>query len=530
MYNKINRIIYPAAYVIGISVSLLHIFLCFDIYSDIAYAYLPMVRGFVAGNWRAAFSGLPVLVPAMAGIIAKTGLNEFTCIVVVSCIFYIATIPVMYRFVKYFFPEGDYAAWGAFLYAIAPKIIRFGCTGLLNSSRNFFLILAVYLIFSYKRKARISKLIYLGLSLAGLALARGEGSLAIPVIFLGAAVLILADESFKLNSNSIKKTLTVWGISGFVLLAAVAPRLIQTYHDFGVPFLDARQASFVEKVTAFKLNDSWDNINTPKPFPRIIYKHYIPAHKEKTPLISIDRISKFLGCLTRGAYEIYLVLAALGLFFWIYRRKGYLYEFCVIAAVTIMYCATYYCIVSAYRYFTFVLLMIMPLTLQGCKEILSLLARIIKEKYLKPILAVGLIIITAAQIKNGLEKIIEHKYDFERKSGEWLWNYAEKSGPMPKLRLDKPVLYTQSAPVGYWSALYFEPFQMPADKKSAEALKKQLIENVDFIVLEAGDLKANDLIQSTRAFRKLDNPFKQDISIYVSIHSNLNPVKRNSGN
>ncbi|MCP3966153.1 MAG: hypothetical protein GY750_04270 [Lentisphaerae bacterium] len=129
MFEKISRDVYPLAYIIAFSVSILHVFLCIDIYTDIAYAYLPMVRSFVAGNWKAAFSGLPVLVPAMAGVVAKTGINEFTSIVIVSCISYIATIPVMYRFVKYFFPEGHYAAWGAFYMRLRLKLSDLAALG-----------------------------------------------------------------------------------------------------------------------------------------------------------------------------------------------------------------------------------------------------------------------------------------------------------------------------------------------------------------------------------------------------------------
>ncbi|MCP4101416.1 MAG: hypothetical protein GY750_08330, partial [Lentisphaerae bacterium] len=380
MHHKYSKFIYSFSFVIAFLVSLLHILFCTDIYNDVAYAYLPMVQNFVAGNWKAAFTGLPILVPTMAGFIAKTGINEFTSMMIVSCVFYLATIPVVYHFVKYFFPEGGYAAWGALLYAIAPKIIRFSCTGLLNSSRNFFLLLSIYLIFSYSRDSKFIKLVYLGLSMAGLSLARGEGGLAVPIIIAGLAVLIFAAKWSKLNIKISAKILITCLVPICVFVIALTPRVLQTYINFGVPFIDARQMVFFEKYTEFRLNCSWQEVVNPKLFPRISYKRYIPDRKQQAPIISMKRINKFLSCFIRGAYELYFIFAALGAFFWFYKRKGYIIEHCIIAFIILIFCIVYYCIVSSYRYFTFILPLLMPFTLIGAREVILLISKYVKEK------------------------------------------------------------------------------------------------------------------------------------------------------
>ncbi len=501
--------------VVGCTVSILHVLLCNDIYNDVAYAYLPMVQDFVAGNWESAFNGLPILVPTLAGIIAKTGINEFTSMIIVSCGFYLATIPLIYHFVKYFFPEGNYAAWGALLYAAAPKIIRFSCTGLLNSSRNFFLLLSIYLLFSYSRKPKFRKLVYLGISLGGLSFARGEGSLAIPIIILGLAVLLFTANRSKFDVKSCAKFFMTCIVPLIVLAIILTPRVLQTYIHYGVPFIDARQMIFFEKLTKFRLTCSWQETVNPKPFPRISYEHDIPQRKKPAPLISIKRFNKFLSCFSRGAYEPYFILAVIGIIFWLSKKnKEYIVENSIIGITILMFCIVYYCIVNSYRYFTFILPLLMPFTLAGAKEVSFYISRYIKDRYLRPTIGVVFIVLFVAQISNGLQKVISSKNDYEKACGAWIKKYINKSKLKSKLDLSTPLLYTEKPPIGYWAKLNFEPFGLPSNDMEKSIFKKYLIENVDLILLDKKDKKSSYFISSIENFIEINHPYKKYLEIY----------------
>ncbi|MCP3966152.1 MAG: hypothetical protein GY718_07330 [Lentisphaerae bacterium] len=251
----------------------------------------------------------------------------------------------------------------------------------------------------------------MGISLAGLTLVRAEGSLVIPVIMIGLAVLLFVNEKCNFNKQFILKTFTALFITGIIFLCALAPRLIQSYIHFGVPFADARQASYIGRVTNLKLNTTWENINSPKPFPRIKYKHFASEQKRSNPFFSLKRLIKFLECFGRGAYEFYLALAIAGLFFWKKYCKNFTAEYCIIAAATLLYCLVYYSTSISYRYFTFVLLFLMPLSLIGGKEAVLFLSRRIKEKYLNPVLLIAFLAISFGQVGNGIAKLIRHKYD-----------------------------------------------------------------------------------------------------------------------
>ena len=187
---KNNRIL-VSAIITACLISALHIFFCFDVYDDIATCYALMTRAFADGDWYNAFAlHVPVLTTSMGGFLTAWGMGPFRSLVVVSCLFYIASIPLLYYVLKYFLKRGDYAAWGCLLYVLSPKIIRFSCTGLLNPAKNFFIIAAIALILSSARRLKWSNTLLMGIVLAGLALARAETLVFLPLFVLWYAYFI----------------------------------------------------------------------------------------------------------------------------------------------------------------------------------------------------------------------------------------------------------------------------------------------------------------------------------------------------
>ncbi|MDD2479353.1 MAG: glycosyltransferase family 39 protein [Victivallaceae bacterium] len=151
--KRINKFIYNPQKIIWLSLSLSTIFVTvyclwrLDMYRDVANCYAHMTREFGRGNWDEAFaSNLPPMNIVLAGLLAMIGVEAYTATMMISGIFYILTIFPLYALLKRFFKPHE-AAWGVLFFVLAPKIIRFSGTGLLESGRNFFLVLALLFVF-----------------------------------------------------------------------------------------------------------------------------------------------------------------------------------------------------------------------------------------------------------------------------------------------------------------------------------------------------------------------------------------------
>lgn len=162
---------------VGVLLTLLQSFFSTAMYRDSANVYSAMVRSLAAGDIAWAFHPeIPSLNVLIAGLFTLTGMRPEQATSLVSGLFYVATIPFIYLMMKQFLPE-KLSAVGALLFACAPKIIRFSCSGLIDSAKIFFLVAALHfaglLIRGHFRSYRHALL--LGAMLGGASLARSEG-------------------------------------------------------------------------------------------------------------------------------------------------------------------------------------------------------------------------------------------------------------------------------------------------------------------------------------------------------------------
>ena len=149
--KKLSRLILITALAIG-AVTLLISCFSVHIYRDSAAVYTAMTREFAAGNYKEAFHpGIPNLAVILAGFLSKTGVPPFVSMRLVSGFFYLASIPMIFLLMRLFMPLVPASA-GAFLMACAPKIIRFFCTGLIDSGKFFFMTAALYFLILLVRK------------------------------------------------------------------------------------------------------------------------------------------------------------------------------------------------------------------------------------------------------------------------------------------------------------------------------------------------------------------------------------------
>ena len=167
-----------AAVLVGAAISLTHLIFFNGIaYRDTANVYAAMSRALASGMYaEAAHPAIPSLNVLLSRIFTWLGMAPDVAMSAVSCMLYVATIPFVYLLLNRFLP-GEPSAFGAVLFACAPKIIRFSCAGLLDSGKVFFMVAALYCSarLIQERFRSYGTAAGFGLALGGLSLARSEG-------------------------------------------------------------------------------------------------------------------------------------------------------------------------------------------------------------------------------------------------------------------------------------------------------------------------------------------------------------------
>ncbi len=478
-------------------ISILHIFFCFDVYDDIAACYAMMTRAFADGDWYNAFAlHLPILSTTLGGLLSYCGLGPFRALLVVSCLFYIASIPVLYYVLKYFLKREDYAAWGCVLYVLAPKIIRFSCTGLLNPAKNFFVIAAIALILASVKRLKWLNSLLMGIVLAGLALARAETLIFLPLLVLWYVYFIFIDKKIELKKRLIKIFLHCMVITTMFFIC-VSPRLYQSYKTVGVPFLDMRQANYLCKVLPFTQTEYKDKL-----FITAERKTVIPDTKSKR---GWAMTWQGVECFTRGAYTPYLLLALLGIFLW-WRKKEDRAEGLILFSVIALNVVVLINISNSVRYYTITLIMFLPFTFIGLKFIWDLL--ISYKKLFKPVLIIALSVVAVLQIINGAKQAINHKYDYEYKTGFWI--EANKN----KFSSSKARIIVAASQPQY--ALWADAVWLNiCDNKIQFAEQLGEMREADFIVLEYDQHDIIEILKKQKGFKLLKQQYPQTL-IFVN--------------
>jgi hypothetical protein len=467
-------------------ISALHIFFSFDIYDDIAAWYAPMVRVFAEGDWSNAFvPAVPIFSTSLAGLLGYLGIGPFRALVVISCLFYVASIPILYYILKYFLKREDYAAWGCMLYVVAPKIIRFSCTGLLNPAKNFFIIAAIALILASIKRPKWINTLLLGIVLAGLALARAETIIFLPLLVLWYAYFIFIDKKVELKKRLIRIFLHCLVIT-IMFFICVSPRLYQSYKVIGVPILDMRQARYVCMVLPFTQKKHQDKL-----YILAERKTIMPDTKSKR---GWAKTWKGVECFTRGAYTPYLILALLGICLWWKKKKDRAEAF-MLFSVIVINTAVLITVSNSVRYYTITLIMLLPFTFIGFKFIWDILLSY--KKFLKPVLVIAFAAVAVLQIINGAQKAIKRKYDYEYKTGFFIQANKDKFYTS-KSRII--VAATQSQYSLWADAVWMNI----SDNKIQFTEQLPDIKKADFVVLESDQREAIEILKQQKEFKLLE--------------------------
>jgi len=416
--GKCCKHVFYAALFTAVILSFLSVFFSYDIYRDTANVYAYYAREIategIAAGWVAR---VPMLNILLGSILTALGICANQSMIIVSCIFYIATVFSLRRYLELFVSPLQ-AAWGCFLFVIAPKLIRFSVTGLIDSARYFFLITALFFFFRLVRCGKMRDVVFLGLALGGITVSRGESIIMLPLLLGVLLVLPLFSQGSFSNCSwyrNIKNAVCVSVISAMV----ISPFCAVNYYFSGYFVPDLRMAEAL--------------------YPQLKQKNAVqlPGMIKETSS-ALQKTGDTLGDFFRGSYEPYFLLALLGMVLLIYRKK-WRWEYTFMIVLVLLHLGIYYKITSAYRYSLYVIPLFMPFTvialtfLKGWYEKQFELFR--AKKICDILLAACVIAVIFSQLYNGLEVVYSRDDIWKRQIASYIRSYQEKNIPSRRVRV-----------------------------------------------------------------------------------------------
>ncbi len=500
-------VILGVAAILGVGLTLLHVIFLNDIFRDVGNCYAIYSRIIAEGDFLQGLNpSLPVMQIALAGMLSRlSGLEPLRALLLTGGMFYLLTMIPLFYLLKRFLPDRA-AAWGALAYILAPKVIRFSLTGVPEPARNFFLVTAVLAIFLLFDRATVKKALLLGAALTGFTLSRSEGVI-ISFMILGTVAGFLFFLNRKAGNGRGLKIAILYPLLAFVCFAALlSPRLYTNWRQTGYPTPDARLDSYLHRylMPSVPLRDLSGT--------KIRHTELsTPAKKEKDT--ALDRFFLQFEQITRGAYEVYLILAVIGLLSgilvaairkqllpewkpvaeWSAHRPEYIF----LVLLLLMHIIIYLPVHAAYRYYIFCVPLLMPLTMAGILFCWELFRRFHLEQFL----AVSLVLLAGGQIYNGLDAVLDQN-EQHRLAGEWI---REKfTPPDRKLRV-----LNYNGYLFYWTGgeavnPYYEgPGMLP-----------EYASGFDIAVLDPDDKGRIAILRSRSDLTEIQSPYEDAVTIF----------------
>lgn len=430
------------AFAVGTVTALLQLCLSVDMYRDSANVYAFMARALANGEYSEAFHpGIPMLNVLLSRPFTALGMRPEQALSAVSALFYIGTIPLLYLLLKRFMPELPAAA-GALFFACAPKIIRFSCTALIDSGKIFFFVAGLYFscrMIGEKFRSHATAL-WFGVVLGGMSLARSEGFGNAGMLFVCTALFHLAEAK-----KGERPPLAPWftAVAAWILVAAV--RVWVNWRFCGECVFDLRIHNHLSKALAGLAG------NAPAPVPG-----QAPA-RASGGVTWWDLIQNSVA----GSYEVYLVLAGIGLvlllpaalggkwhLLWPDRKVPEYFRWrpffglllvCVFGNMLLFKLSG----IGAYRYFLPNIPLLMIFTMLGICWLWSWAEKLLPRPWLYAVPA-ALAALLAYQVSNGVENM------FSRKSWRVLASGREVGSIMRRTNAGNRVLFSPHASVEWY--------------------------------------------------------------------------------
>ncbi len=406
------------------------------VYYRDSVVYMAMVNGFKVGDWAHAFDLTMVpLLPTLAGILARVGVPVQDATMLVSSIFCILTIFPLYGLFS-FVMERKYAAWGALLVLLMPKIIRYGMAPLLDSGRWLFFSLALYLIFSFVlRKRSYWTLIWLGCAFAGLSLVRSEGAVYSFILLGILALLMWHQAKWRISFKLLGRFVLYSSIAATVCVVICLPRLIHLQRETGYPALDTRQTWAVRGV--IHQIEKIVGKEEPAQISPVATQASVTTYGsindfDYSWFFDSEYQARYWKNMLNGCYPIYLIFSIIGLIV-ICRRKEWTILHTTMALLFVANAIAFFLMRSAAgRYFFINTIFLMPFTMLGIRFTWEKLERIPVRFFVKPLVLLTIITVVTMQLWNGLDNLWPSKNDYFRVLGkeleQWQTQVAPRSG------------------------------------------------------------------------------------------------------
>ena len=300
-----QRPVLTLAFGIGVFCSVLAVLFLAEPPNDVTTYYGRLTREFAAGNYdRAFYHMIPPLVPVLGGLVAKSGVDAFTALKIVSSLFFLAGLWPFNRLMRRVLPA-HLVPWACLLYVICPRLVRYGTMGSLESAKVFFLLLLFERAVSLRDGFSWKKTVVLGAGAAGLCLARGEGIFLLPAIFM--VILVAACRQRRSSTGVCVGQAAVCSLNVILIcLVLSAPWLAYQYKVVGVPSFDSREVYAGAKILS-KVGLTED---PPRLKPVTVYGAKRELERPEDERTVLRDIREFF----KGLYPAYLLIAVLGLF------------------------------------------------------------------------------------------------------------------------------------------------------------------------------------------------------------------------
>ena len=400
-----------------------------DVYRDTVHAYAPYVRELAAGNWAEGIATqVPMLNITLAGGVAYLGLEPVKALTLIAGLFFLATcFPLRKLLERYVSPLA--AAWGCMLFVLAPKMIRFACAPLLESSRMFFLIATVLYFLKTAENPKWKNAVLFGAAAGFMSVARGEGMALSVILLLGLPIYA----GLFCRPTAWKKLMVSWIAAIICATTAVSPFCSMNYCKNGYFVPDVRIVAFINPALFAPTEPAQNQEET------FVYKS---EHQQMT---AGEKFYHNLSSFVRGGYELYWLLAIIGAAA-IFRKKQLKADYLVILGTILLYFAVYALTVSAYRYYIFLIPLIMMFTITGAEVLKDLATKYLPCK-LQILCSILCVLLAIGQFVNGINRAFSSKGKDFIKVGKWIEQYNKKHFPDRKLKLFSPMM----SETGYWS-------------------------------------------------------------------------------
>ncbi len=440
--NRIMSARYGLLYIAlasGIMCSLCQLIFSVDLYRDSANVYAFMARALAQGNYADAFhENIPHLNVCCSFPFSIMGMAPEKALLLVSCLFYLGATAYLFFLMREFVPE-KLAGFGAILFALAPKVIRFFCTALIDSGKCFFLVAALYYGYKLIRSSFRSwgNAVGFGVSLGLLSLARSEAVANAGILGICIGIFSIV-EAFR-----CKRFVPFFTplLSGVIMMIFLISRIVLMGIFCGKWVYDGRIAQGVSKI-----------------FPQLS-STVGSAAADTVPVNVYDSSwSHLVEQNARGCYEVYLLFTVAGLLLLLLVRykknapalfpdkkmpdfirwNNYYWVFlAVFVSNMLIFKAAK---ILAYRYFLLNIPVLMVFTLFGVYWAWRYLSGFVSRKFVLPCLAVIMLL----QTVNGLSYCIKKQYRIDYNAGVYL---RENLPPGKALAVGK------AAGVWYYSGL-----------------------------------------------------------------------------